>query len=136
MIRILLADDRAEIRSALRLLLETRLEADLIIEARDMEHLLAQVEDAHPDLVILDWELPGRPTRQRVPILRALAPGLKILVINTRPEIQPQVLSEGADAFVCSTDPPLKLLGVLRNLIQGDNSRINNNKEFQSRKEM
>lgn len=123
MIRILLADDRAEIRSALRLLLETRLDLELIIEARDMEHLLAQVEDAHPNLVILDWELPGRPTRQRVSILRALVPGLKIIVINTRPEIQQQVLSEGADAFVCITDPPSRLLEVLRELImvnQGD----------------
>lgn len=117
MIRILLADDRAEIRSALRLLLETRLDLELIIEARDMEHLLAQVEDAHPNLVILDWELPGRPTRQRVSILRALVPGLKIIVINTRPEIQQQVLSEGADAFVCITDPPSRLLEVLRELI-------------------
>ena len=40
--RILLADDNPGLRSALRLLLETRLELELISEARDMEHVLAQ----------------------------------------------------------------------------------------------
>ena len=64
--RILLADDNQDLRSALRLLLETRLRLDLVIEARDMEHVLAQVEEARPDCIILDWELPGRPARGRL----------------------------------------------------------------------
>jgi DNA-binding NarL/FixJ family response regulator len=72
--RVLLADDNPGLRSALRLLLETRLEFELIVEARDMEHVLAQVEDSRPDFIILDWELPGRPTRERVSVLRTLVP--------------------------------------------------------------
>ena len=119
MIRVLLADDSAEIRSALRLLLETRLDLELINEARDMEHVLAQVEDSHPACVILDWNLPGRPTRERISVLRALVPDLKIVVINTRPELCDPVLAEGADAFICKTDPPVKLLDVLQKLFLG-----------------
>jgi DNA-binding NarL/FixJ family response regulator len=116
MIRILLADDNAELRSALRLLLETRLGLALMSEARDMEHVLAQVEDTRPDCVILDWELPGRPIRERISVLRALAPEMKLIVINTRPELQNQVLAEGADAFICKSDPPDKLLAALHQL--------------------
>jgi DNA-binding NarL/FixJ family response regulator len=116
MVRILLADDNPEICSALRLLLETRLDLDVITEARDMDHVLAQVEDAHPDLIILDWELPGRPTRERISVLRALVPNLKVVVINTRPELMQRVLTEGADAFVCKTDPPSKLLDAIQKL--------------------
>jgi len=114
--RILLADDKPEIRSALHLFLSTRMDLEVIIEARDMDHVLAQVEDAHPDLIILDWELPGRPTRERVSILRAMIPGLKVIVINTRKELQEQVLAEGADAFICKTDPPSKLLDAIQKL--------------------
>jgi DNA-binding NarL/FixJ family response regulator len=114
MIRILLADDKPEIRSALRLMLQTRLDIEMIIEARDMEHVLAQVEDAHPDLIILDWELPGRPTRERILVLRAMVSGLKVIVINSRPELGPQVLAEGADAFICKTDPPTRLLEIVQ----------------------
>ncbi len=118
MLRILLADDKYEIRSALNLFLQSRLDLEMILEARDMEHVMAQLEDAHPDLIILDWELPGRPTRERVSILRTLVPELKIIIINSRPELQQQVLAEGADAFVCKTDPPFKLLETIQKVIQ------------------
>ena len=104
MIRILLADDKPEILSSLRLLLETRLDLELITEARDMEHVLAQVEDSLPNAIIMDWDLPGRPTRERISVLRALVPEIKIIVVNTRPELRNQVISEGADAFICKTE--------------------------------
>jgi DNA-binding NarL/FixJ family response regulator len=119
MFRILLADDRSEIRSALRLLLETRLDLELISEARDMEHVLAQVEDSRPACIILDWELPGRPMYERISVLRAMIHDLKIIVVNTRPELRDQILSEGADAFICKTDPPTKILEALQILSQG-----------------
>lgn len=116
MVRILLADDKIELRSALRLLLETRLDMEVILEARDMEHVLAQVEDAHPDGIILDWELPGRPRRERVSVLRTLVPGLKIIVTSARPESQAEVTLEGADAFICKTEPPSQILKVLQEI--------------------
>lgn len=116
MMRILLADDNPELRSALRLLLETRLDVELIMEARDMEHVLAQVEDSHPDCIILDWELPGRPVRGRISVLRAMNPELKIIGANTRQELQSQVLDEGADAYICKADPPGQILEVIQRL--------------------
>ena len=119
MIRILLADESAEIRSALRLLLETRLDLELISEARDMQHVLAQVEDSHPACIILDWNLPGRPTRERISVLRALVPDIKIIVMNTSPELRQQVLNDGANAFICKTDPPSKLLESIQELCEG-----------------
>ncbi|MFL7890512.1 MAG: response regulator transcription factor [Anaerolineales bacterium] len=117
MTRILLADDSAHILSALRLLINTRLDLELINEARDMEHVLAQVEDSHPACVILDWALPGRPTHERISVLRALDPDLKIIILNTLPEIRRQVLDDGADAFICKTDPPENLLDVLQRVL-------------------
>jgi len=119
MTKILLADASTDALSSLRLLLETRLNFETIIEARDMEHVLSQIEDTHPDGIILDWELPGRPTSRRISELRALIPNLKVIVINTRLELREKVLSEGADAFVCKTDPPKKLLEAMQKFFQG-----------------
>jgi DNA-binding NarL/FixJ family response regulator len=116
--RILLADDNAELRSALRLLLETRLDLQLVVEARDMEHVLAQVEDSTPDCVILDWELPGRPTRGRVSVLRTLLPGLKVIITSARPEVAGEAWMEGADAFISKIESPLKILTVIQNLVR------------------
>ncbi len=116
--RILLADDNPGLRSALRLLLETRLELEIIVEARDMEHVLAQVEDSHPDLIILDWELPGRPTRERVSVLRTLVPHLKVIAFSARPESKQTALTEGAEAFISKNEPPNLILEKIQKICQ------------------
>ncbi len=116
--KILLADDNHDLLSALRLLLETRFELKLIVEARDMEHVLAQVEDSHPDCLILDWELPGRPIRERISVIRTLIPGLKIIITSIHPESRQKALSEGADEFICKCDPPENILEAVQKLCQ------------------
>jgi CheY-like chemotaxis protein len=114
--RILLADDNSDLRSALRLLLETRLDVKRITEARDMEHVLAELEDSRPDCLILDWELPGRPTRKRVAVLRSLVPELKIIAFSARPESRQSALKEGVEAFVCKGESPLAVLESLQKI--------------------
>lgn len=121
--RILLADDNPDLRSALRLLLETRLHIELIVEARDMEHVLAQVEDSRPDCIILDWELPGRPTRSRVSVLRSLVPGLKVIAFSARPESKQSALKEGVEAFVSKSESPLVVLDRLQKICQSVQSQ-------------
>ncbi len=113
--QILLADDNVDLRSALRLLIETRMDLNLITEARDMEHVLAQVEDVRPDCLVLDWELPGRPIHERIRVLRTMIPGLRIIVTSARPEAREEALSEGADAFADKSESPLQILEVMRN---------------------
>lgn len=112
--QILLADDNSDLRSALRLLLETRLDWKLISEARDMEHVLAEIEDTRPDCLILDWELPGRPLRERLGVLRMLIPGLRVIVTSARPESEAEARAEGADEFVSKADAPAKILDAIQ----------------------
>ena len=114
--RILLADDNTDLRSALRLMLETRFGLELIMEARDMEHVLAQVEDSRPECIILDWELPGRPTRERGTVLRALGPGLKVIALSARPESKTDAELEGTNAFLCKTESPEQILKIIRKI--------------------
>jgi DNA-binding response OmpR family regulator len=57
--RILVAENDARARWALQMLLGQ--EPGLAIaECADLGSLVAQVEAFKPDLVLLDWELPGR----------------------------------------------------------------------------
>jgi DNA-binding NarL/FixJ family response regulator len=112
--RVLLADDNSDLRSALRLLLEKRLDESIILEAHDMEQVLAQAEDVHPDCIVLDWELPGRPKRERVQVLRTLVPGIHILVTSARPEAREEALADGADQFAAKSDSPSAILDAIR----------------------
>lgn len=111
-LRILLADKNRDSRSALALLLETRLNATIVGEAPTMEILLEKAASTHPDVLFLDWELPGKPEADRIFIVRSVAPGVRVVVISARPESA--ALAVEADAFVNKTDPPEKILAVFK----------------------
>jgi len=57
--QILLADNQPKVRFGLRVLLERQPGLKVVGEAADAEELLAQMEAACPDLVLLGWGLPG-----------------------------------------------------------------------------
>lgn len=111
--RILLADDQAQVRSALRLLLTQEPGLSVVGEAAETGVLLAQAEATRPDVVLLDWELPGLQAATPLSILRARCPCLKIIVLSGRPEARQAALAAGADAFVSKGDPPERLLAAV-----------------------
>lgn len=112
MTRILLAADNKNLRSALALLLETRLGANIVGEACTMESLLSQAAICQPDIVLLDWELPGKPEADRIVVVRSVAPTARLIVVSARPESARQ--AAGADAFVNKTDPPERIVDVFK----------------------
>jgi two-component system response regulator DesR len=112
MTRILLADDNKDSRSALALLVETRLGATIVGEASTMECLLELAAATNPDVVLLDWELPGKPEADRIVVIRSVSPGARVIVVSARPEAA--ALAIEADAFVNKIDPPEHILAVLK----------------------
>jgi DNA-binding NarL/FixJ family response regulator len=117
---ILLADDNFGLRSALRLLLEIRLGAKVILEAHDMKNVLAQVEELQPDCIFLDWELLDRPALRRILVLQTLVPGIKIVAMSTRPESRHSALKEGVDVFISKTESPGVILDKLQEICQAE----------------
>ena len=118
----LLADDNPYLRSALRLMLETRLNTPLVFEADDHSRMLDQSIAHQPDCLILDWELPGFNDHGCLADLHELLPGLKIIIISARPEAAEAAEAAGADAFICITDPPSEILNAIRRLNGKDQS--------------
>ncbi len=114
MIRILLADDNSALRSALVLLLETRLNARVIGEANSMEDLLVKAAVKRPDIIILDWELPGTPKAGRIAALRDVHPFVKVIITSSKPEAAQQALAARADAYISKSEPPEKMMHVLQ----------------------
>jgi len=114
--RFLLADDNATLRSALRLMLETRLKTPQVFEAADQAALIDQSLAQQPDCLILDWELRGFEDRNCLDGLRDLLPDLRIIVTSARPEAAEAALTAHADAFICKTDPPAEILNAIQRL--------------------
>jgi len=112
--RVVLADDQPKVRSALQLLLKHTLDISAMTEAGETKVLLEQIRTIHPDLVLLDWELPGLSAIGSLSALREGCPKLLVIVLSGRPEACEQALAAGADAFVSKIDPPEFLLETLR----------------------
>jgi DNA-binding NarL/FixJ family response regulator len=113
---ILLADDNFGLRSALRLLLEIRLSAKVVLTARDMENVLAKVEELRPDCIILDWELLDGTAPRLLPVLRTRIPGLKIVAVSARPESKQSARKEGVDVFISKAESPSVILEKLQEI--------------------
>jgi two-component system response regulator DesR len=115
-LRVFLADDQAKIRWALRTFLQEEPRLILVGETSEAEALLALVEATHPDLLLLDWELPGRPIIELLCALQTLDSQLKVIVLSSQPEAQQAALAAGVAGFVSKNDPPEQLLTTLHAL--------------------
>jgi DNA-binding NarL/FixJ family response regulator len=122
-VRVFLADDQAKVRSALRLLLEQEPGLYVVGEAIEAGELLAQIKATRPDLMLLDWELPGLAHASSVGsekhLLLALhvhCPDLRVIALSGQLEARQMALAAGADAFVSKGDPPERLLATLRTI--------------------
>ncbi len=111
--RILVADQRSKIRSALRLLLEQEPNQRVVGEAANLDSLMTMVSENRPDLVLLEWELTKRRSDEVLLALRKLIPGIKVVALSGNPEVNSVALEAGADAFVCKCDPPDSLLAAV-----------------------
>jgi DNA-binding NarL/FixJ family response regulator len=111
--RILIADDEPKVRYALRLLLEQSPEHEIIGEAPNTDSLLAFTRSSCPNVLLLDWRLPGIPGAELLPLLRSICPKSKIVVISGWMEARHAASAAGADAFVSKTEPPNKLLEII-----------------------
>ncbi len=113
---ILLADDQAKVRSALRLMLENQPHVHILGEAVDATGLQDWINATCPDIVLLDWELPGfDPENGLLSNLRVLCPSLSVIALSGQPEARQSALDAGADAFVSKGDPPECLLVTIEN---------------------
>jgi len=118
---ILLADPNPTLRSALALLLETRLDAQIVGQVSSMESLLCEAAATQPDIIIVGLGLTGEPIQERIAALRQKAPRTSILLSSARPESAS--LTKGTAAFLCQTDPPETIIQTIQMLIRRNNPK-------------
>jgi DNA-binding NarL/FixJ family response regulator len=108
--RLFIADADKQLRVALQILLHQQTGLHVTGMATEARGLLAQVEASQPDVLLIDWNLPGRPMADLLADLQAFVPSPEIVVLSVRPEDKSAALTAGADAFVEKSSAPEKLL--------------------------
>ena len=112
--RVLLAVAQPDLRLGIELLLDAEPGVTVVGGASETEGALALVATAHPDVMLLDWDLPGRPCSAVLAEARGADPRPAMVVLGRQARTEEAALAAGADAYVLRGDPPEQLLDAVR----------------------
>ncbi|WP_219468612.1 response regulator [Nonomuraea rhizosphaerae] len=121
MIRVLVVDDEALVRSGLRLILETTDDIVVVGEAKDGEEAVSAVTRLSPHVVLMDVRMPGTDgLTAAARVLAAPAPP-RIIMLTTfdLDEYVHQALRLGAVGFLLKDTPPRDLTAAVRTVAAG-----------------
>jgi two-component system, NarL family, response regulator NreC len=101
-VRIVLADDHAVVRSALRLLLDAEEDLEVVAEAGDIESTIRYVRGHKPDVLVLDLNMPGGGSLGAVPEMLAASPDTAVVVLTmeTDPAYAREAIQAGVLGYV------------------------------------
>ncbi len=129
MIKILLADDHAIMRSGLKDLLAKASDFKLVSEASDgteLLEILQQKLDAGdlPDIVLTDLSMPGAGGIDLIERLRKLNADLPILVLTMFSDalMASRIIKAGADGYLTKDSSPEELIAAVRKVASGGKS--------------
>jgi two-component system, NarL family, response regulator NreC len=101
-IRVLIVDDHAVVRSGLRLLLENEDGIECAGEAGSAEEAIRIARREQPDVVLLDVVMPGKTGIEAMPEIIGVAPEAKVLVLSMQddPSYVREAFAQGAAGYV------------------------------------
>ena len=97
---IFLAEGETHVRNALHLMLECQDGFVISGEANTVESLLAQVCQNPPDVVLLDWSLPGINHQRLIHTLQEHCPNASLVATSVKPEHELAAQKVGMYAFI------------------------------------
>jgi two-component system response regulator DesR len=121
MIRILIAEDQAMIRGALASLLSMEDDLEVVAEVERGDLVLAAARSHHPDVALLDIEMPGLDGISVAGELARELPETRTLILTTfsRPGYLRRALENGASGFLLKDAPASELAGAIREVVAG-----------------
>jgi DNA-binding NarL/FixJ family response regulator len=105
--RILVVDDNPSIRHSLRSLLELNPRWKICGEAADGLEAVRRAADLHPDVIIMDLEMPRLNGLEATRRIHGLSPAARILILTLHENaILPKLAQDsGAQGYVVKTEP-------------------------------
>ena len=121
MIRVLLVDDHAVVRTGFRLLLQAHAEIAVVGEADSGESAYQRYLELTPDVVVMDLAMPGMGGLEALRRIRAHHPQARILTLSAHddPVHARRALREGARGFLSKRSAPEALLEAITTVAAG-----------------
>ena len=112
MIRVLLVDDHAVVRTGFRLLLQSHAELSVAGEADSGELACQRYLELSPDVVVMDLAMPGMGGLEALRRIRARHPQARVLALSAHDDVMHarRALREGALGFLSKRSAPEALI--------------------------
>jgi len=121
-IRVLLVDDQHLVRAGLRMLCDSAPDLEVVGEADNGRDAVRLAEQAHPDVVVMDLNMPGVDGITATGRILAQRPSTRVMVLTTFGDddhLYP-ALTAGACGFLLKDAAPTELLDGIRRAAAGD----------------
>jgi DNA-binding NarL/FixJ family response regulator len=122
MIRVLLVDDDALVRSGLRMMLSGAGQIEVVGEAEDGRGVLPAVDRHRPDVVLMDIRMPLLDGIEATRLLRVQPSPPAVIVLTTfdADELVLRALRAGAAGFLLKDTPPPEIVRAIEHVHAGE----------------
>jgi DNA-binding NarL/FixJ family response regulator/tRNA A-37 threonylcarbamoyl transferase component Bud32 len=120
-IRVILADDHVTLRAPLAAYLDLAGDIAVIAEANDGQEAIELAREHHPDVILLDLNMPNVNGLQALPVIKSENPKTKVLVLTGRDETPfiMRAMRAGANGYILKTTSEEDLVNAVRDVYSG-----------------
>jgi len=121
-ITIVLADDHAVVRSGLSMLLNAEPDLEVVAEAGDADEAGRYVRGHKPNVLVLDLNMPGKPSLEAMPEMLDASPDTRVVVLTMQndPAFAREAMRAGAHAYVLKEAADDELVQAVRLASKGE----------------
>ena len=121
MIRVLVIDDHAILRTGIRAVLEQERDITVVGLAANADQAICRARALQPDVILLDVVMPRKSGFEALPELHAVAPEARVIMLSmqTNPTSIRKALNAGAAGFVAKHASEADLVDAIRRVAAG-----------------
>ena len=121
MIKVVLVDDHAVVRSGLRLLLDAEDDMEVVGEAGNAKDAVFRARALKPDVILLDVVMPGESGIEALPKLLKESPATNVLVLSMQddPSYVREAFAAGASGYVLKEAVDEEVVSAVREIASG-----------------
>jgi two-component system response regulator NreC len=121
-IRVVLVDDHAILRSGLRRVLDAEPDIEVVGEAESVERAIFETLANKPDVIVMDVVMPGKSGIEGMPSVMQAAPDARVLMLSMQddPQYVREAFAAGAAGYVLKEAVDTEVVGAVRAVAAGE----------------
>jgi two-component system response regulator NreC len=121
-ITVVLADDHEIVRDGIKLVLQAEDDIAVVAETADADEAARRTNGHKPSVLVLDLNMPGRPSIEIIPEVLETSPETSVIVLTMQkePAFARQALQAGAKGYVLKHSAGAELVGAVRAVVAGE----------------